>query len=109
MTALAIVVAGAGLGVVIAERDAGQAITVDSMTMRAAQMDSHLGTLVVTGRAQIGAMREAELLQQRIDAGRAQAGAIHEAELLQQRINTGLVQQAAIDALVEGGPEAGLR
>jgi hypothetical protein len=88
-TALAIVVAGAGLGVAIAERDASQAITVDSLTMRAAQMDSHLGTLTVTGQAQIGAMREAELLQ--------------------QRINTGLVQQAAIDALVGSGPEAGRR
>lgn len=89
MTALAIVVAGAGLGVAIAERDASQAITVDSMTMRAAQMDSHLGTLTVTGQAQIDAMREAEVLQ--------------------QRINTGLVQQASIDALVGGGPEVGRR
>jgi hypothetical protein len=89
VTALAIVVAGAGLGVVIAERDASQAVTVDSMTMRGAQMDSHLGALTVAGVAQIDAM--------------------HEVELLQQRINTGLVQQAAIDALVVDSPEAGRR
>ena len=89
VTALAIVVAGAGVGVAIAERGSSEATTVDSMTMRASQMDIHLDALTITGSVQAVAMREAELLR--------------------QRTNTGLVQQAAINALVAGGPEAGLR
>ena len=89
VTALAIMVAGAGVGMAIAERGASEATTVDSMTIRASQMDKHLDTLTTTGSAQVGAMREAALLR--------------------QRIKTGLVQQAAINALVAGGPETSLR
>lgn len=78
LAALAIVVAGVGLGFVVAERGDTDFLTVDAMTMRGSEMANHLDELVATGQAQLAAMREAELIR--------------------QRINTGLVQQAAIDA-----------